>query len=561
MSAQEPGIEHRPWLAFYDAGVPPTLTYPKMTLPDVLRQAAATHGTQDALLFFGHTLTFADLDRLTDRCAAGLQRIGVGRGTRVSLHLPNCPQFVIAYYGILKAGGIVVPHNPLYTEHEITHQLADAGVAVAITLTMLYPRVAAAAQAAGVRTIVYTGVHEYMPPLVRLLYRLKAKRDGQWVTVRPRPEVRPFRGLLEDAAPTRVDISWDDPAVYLYTGGTTGVPKAVVLTHRNLVCNMLQTVAWDPSLGHGREMAMGVLPFFHCYGMTAVMNVSLWTGTPVVLVPRFDRKMTLDAIARYRPTLFHGVPTMYMALLNLPVLKKDDLRSIRACVSGAMSLPREVQEQWEAAGGGRLVEGYGLTEASPITHCNPIRGPRKAGSIGVPYPDTDAAIVDPETGAALPPKEIGELVVRGPQVMRGYLNNPEETRHALSDGWLRTGDMAWMDPDGFFYILDRRKEIINVGGLKAFPREIEEVLYRHPVVREAAAVGRPDPFKGEVVKVFVVVKEGARVSADEIIAFCRGRLAPHKVPVAVEFRDALPKSAIGKILRRMLAESEKAQTA
>lgn len=549
-------FEGRPWVRFYDPGVPPTLTYPQIALPEVVRQAARRYGTREGLLFFGRALSYAELDRQTDRFAAGLQALGVRRGTPVSLHLPNCPQFVIAYYGILKAGGIVVPHNPLYTEPEIAQQLTGAKVEVAVTLSLMYPRVAAASRGTGVRTIVYTGIQEYMPPLLRLLYPLKAKREGQWVAVRRAPGVRAFTEVLRSGAPAPVDVSWEEPAVYLYTGGTTGVPKAVVLTHRNLVSNMVQSAAWNARVQSGRERSMGVLPFFHSYGMTAVMNFSLWTGTPIILVPRFERKMVLDAIAKYEPTFFHGVPTMYGALLTHQALKKDDLRSIRVCISGAMGLPQEVQRTWEAASGGTLVEGYGLTEASPITHCNPLGGSRRSGSIGLPYPDTEAGIVNPETGVPLPPREIGELVVRGPQIMRGYLDNPEETARALRGGWLFTGDMAWMDADGFFYIVDRRKEMINVGGLKVFPREVEEVVYKHPAVREACAVGVPDPLKGEVVKVFLTLREGQTAPPDEIIAFCRDRLAPHKVPTTVEYRETLPKSAIGKILRRVLVSGE-----
>ncbi len=550
-------VEGRPWVRFYDLGVPPTLTYPEIALPEVVRRAARRYGTREGLLFFGRALSYAELDGLTDRFAAGLQALGVRRGTPVSLHLPNCPQFVIAYYGILKAGGVVVPHNPLYTEPEIAQQLTHAKVQVAVTLSLMYRRVAAASRGTAVRTIVSTGIQEYMPPLLRLLYPLKARREGQWVTVRRTPGVRAFADVLRTGAPASVDVSWEEPAMYLYTGGTTGVPKAAVLTHRNLISNMIQTASWDTGLRPGPERSLGVLPFFHSYGMTAVMNSSLWTGTPIILVPRFDRKMVLETIARYRPTQFSGVPTMYGALLTHQALKKDDLRSIRVCISGAMGLPQEVQRGWEAASGGTLVEGYGLTEASPVTHCNPIRGSRRPGSIGVPYPDTDAGIVNPETGVPLPPGEVGELVVRGPQVMRGYLDDPEETARALREGWLFTGDMARMDTDGFFYIVDRRKEMINVGGLKVFPREVEEVVYKHPAVREACAVGVPDPLKGEVVKVFLTLREGKTAPPDEIIAFCRDRLAPHKVPTTVEYRETLPKSAIGKILRRVLVSGQK----
>ncbi len=549
----------RLWLRHYDAGVPAHLDYPSIPLGEVLRRAARTYPDRGGVVFFGRRISFSELDRMADRFAAGLQRLGVGKGTAVSLHLPNCPQFVIAYYGVLRAGGVVVPHNPLYTEGEITHQLRDSGAEVAITLSLLYPRVVAAARAAGVRSVVFTGIHEFMPPLLRLLYPLRARRERQWVDVRPQPGVYPFSELLRPASPTPVEVSPEEPAVYLYTGGTTGVPKAAILTHRNLVCNLLQAVAWDPRLRPGEETTLAVLPFFHSYGMTAVMNFSLWLGATMVLVPRFEVGMVLRALRRHRPTVFHGVPTMYIALLNTQGWRAEDFRSVRAGISGAMGLPVEVQQRWERATGGKLVEGYGLTEASPVTHCNPLYGLRKPGSIGIPVPDTDARVVDPESGVPLPAGEVGELCVRGPQVMVGYRNQPEETARALRDGWLYTGDMARMDEDGFFYVVDRKKEMINVGGLKVFPREVEEVLYRHPAVREAAAVGVPDPARGEVVKAFVTLKPGAQATEEELVAFCRQHLAPHKVPRSVEFRPELPKTLIGKVLRRALAEEERAK--
>lgn len=553
----QPAAE-RPWTKFYDAGVPAQIRYPDTPLHHILEEAARKYGNRTALIFFGRTISFAQLDALASRFAAGLQRLGVRKGTPVSLHLPNSPQFVIAYYGILRAGGIAVPHNPLYTDREIEHQFHDSGVQVAVTLDLMYPKVAAAAERAGVRHIVYTGIQEYMPPLLRLLYPIKARREGHRVDVRPGPGVLPFSALLGVGRPDTVAVAPDDPALYQYTGGTTGTPKAAVLTHRNLVSNTLQAVHWFPEGARVGDLAMAVLPFFHIYGMTAVLNFSLWLGAGIILIPRFDPEMVLRAVHKYRPTLFHGVPTMYMALLNHPKLRAYDLRSVRTCISGAMALPQEVQRAWEATTGGTLVEGYGLTETSPITHCNPTQH-RRAGSIGVPFPDTDARIADSESGKTLPVGETGELAVRGPQVMRGYLNRPEETAGVLRDGWLFTGDIARMDGDGFFYIVDRKKEMINVGGLKVFPREVEEVLYEHPAVREAAVIGTPDPLKGEVVKAFVALREGAAASPEEITAFCRERLAPHKTPRAVEFRDTLPKSLIGKILRRVLAEEDRGQ--
>jgi len=554
MAIQPEPLPERSWTKFYDTGVPHHIGYPEIPLHHLLEEAARKYSGRTALIFFGRKISFAALDALSNWFAAGLQGLGVRKGTPVSLHLPNAPQFVIAYYGILKTGGIVVPHNPLYTDREVEHQFQDSGVEVAVTLDLMYPKVAAAAERTGVRHIVFTGIQEYMPAPLRLLYPIKAKREGHRVVVPRRSNVHPFSTLLRDTRPPLVAISPDDPALYQYTGGTTGVPKAAVLTHRNLVCDTIQAAHWFPGLIHGRERAMAVLPFFHIYGMTAVLNFSIRLGAAIILIPRFDPQMVLRAVHKYRPTVFHGVPTMYMALLNHPKLASYNLRSIRACISGAMALPQEVQRTWEAATGGRLVEGYGLTEASPITHCNPVLERRKAGSIGVPFPDTDARIADSESGRTLPPGEVGELAVRGPQVMRGYLNRPEETAAVLRDGWLFTGDMARMDEDGFFYIVDRKKEMINVGGLKVYPREVEEVLYQHPAVREAAVIGAPDPLRGEVVKAFVALREGASASPEEIIAFCRERLAPYKTPRTVGFRESLPKSLIGKILRRALAQ-------
>lgn len=557
MSVQVPPVRERPWTRFYDAGVPAALQYPDLLVHQLLEASARRHAGLTALLFFGGRLTYAALDELVSRFAAGLQWLGVRRGTPVSLHLPNSPQFVIAYYGILKAGGIAVPHNPLYTEREVAHQLADARVQVAVTLDIMFPQVASAARRSGVRHLVVTSIQEYMPLHLRLLYPLKAKREGHWVRVPAAPDVHPFSALLTSGAPTPIDLSPDDPALYQYTGGTTGVPKAAVLSHRNLVSNALQAAAWNAATSRPGDRVMAVLPFFHIYGMTAVLNFAIWSGLGVVIVPRFDPTMVLTAAHRTRPTVFHGVPTMYTALLNRPDLARFDLRSIKSCISGAMGLPQEVQRSWEAATGGRLVEGYGLTEASPITHCTPVLGHRRPGSIGVPFPDTDARIADPETGRTLPIGEVGELAVRGPQVMRGYLNRPDETAVALRGGWLFTGDMARMDADGFFYIVDRKKEMINVGGLKVYPREVEEVLYTHPAVAEAAAIGVPDPMKGETVKAFVALKREASATPEELIAFCRERLAPYKTPKVVEIRDSLPKTLIGKILRRALAHEDR----
>lgn len=543
----------RPWLRSYEAGVPHTLNYPDIAVPQFLDDTAARHPRAAGTVFFGAQLTFRELHDLAGRFAAALQRLGVKPGDRVSLHLPNSPQFVIAYYGAMKTGAIVVPFNPLYVEREIEQQLVDSGAEVAVTLDLFYPRIAAVRTRTRVRELITTAINDFFPPLLRLLYPIKARREGHVVAVPAARDIHRFRDLLNvDAAAQPVRIDPRSTAVLLYTGGTTGVPKGTVLTHRNLVCNVLQARSWFTTLRPAQDTVVAVIPFFHSYGMTSAMNFSVATATRMVLIPRFQLDLVLKAIDRYRPQIFPGVPTIYSAINAFPDLHRYDLSSITACVSGAAGLPVEVQKRFETTTGGKLVEGYGLTETSPITHVNPINGVRKAGSIGIPVPDTDARIADADADG------VGELAIKGPQVMTGYWNQPGETAQVLRDGWLLTGDMAKMDGDGFFYIVDRKKEMILTGGYNVFPREVEEVLYGLSAVQDAAAIGVPDPHRGEVVKAFVVLKEGEHTTADDVIEYCRPRLAPYKVPKFVEFRTQLPKSLIGKILRRVLSEGEKA---
>jgi len=552
-------VEGRPWLRFYEPGVPHTLRYPDHPVHALLDRTAADYPHRPAAVYFGASVTFGWLREMAVRFAAGLVRLGVRPGDRVALHLPNCPQFLITYYGALAAGAVVVPFNPLYVEREIAHQLADSGTEVSVTLDALYPRLAAARQGTRVREIVVTGIQDYFPPLLRTLYPLKARREGLLVHVPRAPDIHRLATLLEHPVPAPdVRVDPGGVAVLLYTGGTTGIPKGAMLTHRNLVSNVLQARAWFTRLQPGADSCIAVLPFFHSYGMTSAMNFCVSSGTRLVLLPRFQVEGTLKAIARYHPKVFPGVPTLYTAVINHPQVGRYDLRSIAACISGAAALPVEVQSRFETLTGGRLVEGYGLTEASPVTHANPIFGTRKAGSIGIPFPDTDARIVDLEGGMTmLGPGEVGELVIRGPQVMEGYWNRPDETGRVLRGGWLYTGDIARMDEDGYFYIVDRKKEMIITGGLNVFPREVEEVLYAHPAVLEAAAIGVPETYKGEVVKAFVVLKPGAQATAGELIDHCRRLLAPFKVPRDIVFRTQLPKSLVGKILRRVLAEEER----
>jgi long-chain acyl-CoA synthetase len=399
---------------------------------------------------------------------------------------------------------------------------------------------------------------------------LKEKRQGHRPEVERRPGTEWFSEMLNSAPakPPATTVGPDDPALLQYTGGTTGLSKGAVLTHRNLVANTMQTGAWlmKPALSSvegkndGVEIFLGAIPFFHVYGMTVVMNLCISLGHTMVLLPQFKVQEVLETISKYRPTLFPGVPTMYIAINNYPEVGRYDLRSIKACLSGAAPLPVEVQARFEALTGARLVEGYGLTETSPVTHANPLFGAREVGTIGLPLPDTDAKIVDLESGErTLLPKEIGEVVVKGPQVMAGYWNQPSETAMVLRDGWLYTGDIGYMDSQGYFTIVDRKKELIIAGGFNVYPREVEEPLYEHPKVKEVVAVGLPDPYRGETVKVYIVLKEGERATEQEIIDFCKQRMAKHKVPTLVEFRQELPKTLVGKVLRRALREEEMAK--
>ena len=554
----------RPWLRTWPEGVPQSIEYPDIPVHELLRRTAREHGDRPALTFYGKTTTYRELDAAADRFAAGLRRIGVRPGDRVSLVLPNTPHFVIAFFAVLRAGGIVVQTNPLYTPRELEALWRDAGVETVVALDLFWHSVSKATSAAGVKRVVVCDVAEFLKTPLRQLYPIKKKRDlkkqGHWPLEIPR---EPWIFRFADLATTRPDtgqeprIQSDDVAVLQYTGGTTGTPKGAMLTHRNLVANALQTAAWLPAGAKGPERIFGAIPLFHVYGLTAVMLFAVVGGNEVILYPN---PREIDAILKLldktKPSLFPGVPTMYIAILRNPNLAKYDLRSIRACISGAAPLPNEVRKQFEAATGGRLVEGYGLTEASPITHCNPMNGIVKE-CIGIPFPDTDAKIVDPEDPTKeLAQGEAGELAVHGPQIMKGYWNKPEETAMVLRDGWLLTGDIAKMDGDGYFSIVDRKKDMILCSGYNVYPREVEEVLFMHPAVAEAAAIGVPDPYRGETVKAFVVLKAGVNATADEIIAFCKERLAPFKVPKHIEFAKDLPKSLVGKVLRRELRERE-----
>ncbi|MCL5961420.1 MAG: long-chain fatty acid--CoA ligase [Chloroflexi bacterium] len=554
-----------PWFANYETGVPRTIDYLDAPLQRLLQNAAERYPNNIATSFLGGRLTYAELYAQVNAFARALETLGVKKGDRVALLLPNCPQMVIAYYGALTAGAIVVPTNPLYVENEMVYQFNDSGAETVVTLTKFYPTVSRTRLQTKVRNIIVTNIKDYFSPLMALLFTLfKEEKEGHRISYEGDGNVYSFKGLVEsNRLPSRdgqlapAEVKADDTALFQYTGGTTGVSKGAMLTHRNLMANALQTRYWLADAQEGREVVLSVIPFFHVYGMSVCMNFAVGLASTMVLLPRFDLVEVLKTINKHKPTIFPGVPTMYVAINNHPDVRRYDLKSIRVCLSGAAPLPVEVQQKFESLTGGKLVEGYGLTEASPVTHCTPINGRRKEGSIGLPFPDTEARIVDLDTRAdALPIGSIGELAIRGPQVMKGYWNRPEESRDVLPGEWLFTGDIAKMDEDGYFFIIDRKKDMILAGGYNIYPRDVEEVLFQHPKIKEAVVAGVPDEYRGETVKAYVVLKEGETATAEEIIDFCKPRLARYKAPKLVEFRTELPKTMVGKVLRRVLLEEE-----
>jgi len=549
------------WQANYPEHLKRRLDYPDIPVHEFLERSAAKYPNNVYTVFMNGKLTYRQIQDKVYRFAAALADLGVKKGDRVAIMLPNCPQAVIAFFGVLKAGGVVVEFNPLYVEREILHQIKDSGSKVMIVLDLLWGRISKVREEAGLEKVIWTSVKDFLPFPLKQLYPVKAKKTGTLVRIPATPGNYQFTELLSTHEPKPPAIEFrpaEDLCCLQYTGGTTGVSKGCMLTHRNLVVNAWQVSNWMPGLKEGQERVMTVIPLFHSYGMTTCMNFSAAKAASMILMPRFIINDILKAIDKWKPTLYPGAPTMYIAVINHPDVKKYDLRSIGACLSGSAALPVEVQKRFEEITGGRLVEGFGLSEASPVTHCNPIFGLRKPGAIGVPFPDTVSKIMDIETGETeLPLGEAGELVIKGPQVMKGYWNRPDETEIALRQGWLYTGDIAKMDEDGFTYIVDRKKEMIIAGGYNIYPREIEEVLFEHPKVLEAAAIGIPDEYRGETVKIFVVLKPGQVATAEEFIEYCRTKLAKYKVPKFVEFRSELPKSIIGKVLRRILAEEER----
>ena len=558
-------VASRPWLKRYQQGVPATLPYEAQTLPELFDAAVKRFAGHTAAAYFGANFSYRDLDRLAAQFANRLLLFGFKRGDRVLVILPNVPQFLIAHFGILRAGGVVAAISPLLVEREIEQLARDAGARIIVVLDQFYAKVAGLIARGVADQIIVATPDEYLPWYQRLLYPLKVEGRRPPVPDDPTRGVYRFRRLLRGAADRapQVRVSPDDVATFQYTGGTTGLPKAAMLTHRNLIANAMQINAWVPGLRPGEEVVLSIMPYFHAYGATLCLHLAILLGAKQAILPRFNVQEVLATIAKHRPTVFPGVPTMYVAIcaaVREDPAKAEGLSSIRYCVSGASSLPVEVQQEFEQLSGARLVEGYGLSEAAPVVCVNPLDGRSRPGMIGLPLSDTDIALADPATGEPYPDGgragERGELLVRGPQVMRGYWQRSEETADMLAGGWLHTGDVAIMDEDGFFAIVDRKKDIIITGGENIYPREVEEVLYAHSQVQEAVVIGVAHEVAGQVVKAYIVPRPGETLTRREILIYCQEHLAKYKVPRQVEFRESLPKTLTGKILRRVLLEEE-----
>jgi long-chain acyl-CoA synthetase len=562
----------KPWLKSYEPHVPESIDYPDTVMPAALEETARKYPDLTALIFKDAKITFREYNELVDRFAAALQKLGVKKGDRVAIHLPNCPQFTITYYAVLRIGAIVVPCNPIYTAREMKHQVSDSGAEVIVTLTSMYPTIKKIRADTALRHVIVAKIKTYFPPILKLLFTLvREKKSGHWVDISGDADTHWFQDVLKNAPakPTPVEVTMDDTAVFMYTGGTTGVSKGAQLTHKNILSNAYQCKVWMNAQPGQGDVSVTALPLYHSYAMTTCMNFGTLVAGALLLIPDpRDLDDVLKSITKHQPTFYAGVPAMYVAINNAD-LSKYDVTSIKACISGAAGLPVEVQQRFQKLTGARLVEGYGLSEASPVTHANPIFGDNRVGTIGLPWPDTEVKIMDADAGEKeMAVGQVGELCIRGPQVMKGYWHMPTETGNTLRDHgdggapWLHTGDMSVMDEDGYFKIVDRKKDmILGAGGYNIYPREVEDVLYEHPKVLEAAAVGIPVEGKGERVKIYVVLKKGETATEEEFIAYCKENLAPYKVPKFVEFRDELPKTMVGKILRRVLVDEEKKKQA
>jgi long-chain acyl-CoA synthetase len=549
------------WLKSYASAVPKEMAFENITLPEALARSAKQYPENPALLFQGTTITFKQLDEMASRFAAALRALGVKPGDKVALLLPNLVQMVVATYGISRAGAIGVMNNPLYTDRELAHQFNDSGSKFLVCLDLLAPRMVDLRSKTGITKIINCHIRDYLPfPLKQLFPFVKKEMHRKSPDAK---DVYEFTKLVKQHQPITdpAKPKFEDTAVLLYTGGTTGVSKGVQLTHGNLSSNVQQCGAWFPAFKRGAEVVIGALPFFHSFGMTTAMNIAIFYGWADVLIPKPEPKAILEAVSKYKATFMPAVPTLYNGMINFPDLKKYDLTSLMGCFSGGAPLPLETIKNFEKLTGSQICEGYGLTESSPVTHINPYGAKTKPGTIGLPVPNTVAKLVDVDdyTKEITTPGESGELCLKGPQIMTGYINRPEETELTLKDGWLLTGDIAICDEEGFFSIVDRKKDMIISGGFNIYPRDVDEVLFAHPKVLEACAIGVPDAYSGERIKAFVVLKENETATEEEIIAYCAKNLVKYKIPKYVDFVDELPKSAVGKILRKELRTMDQAK--
>jgi long-chain acyl-CoA synthetase len=550
----------KPWLKNYHPKVSEHLEYASKTIHEFLHHSRNTYPDKMALNFQGYEISYQELGDMVDRFATCLHRFGVKKGDAVGLLLPNVIPCVAAYYAVLQIGAIAVMNNPLYSDRELKHQFNDAGIKVLITLDLLGNRMIDLRPQTNIKQIVYTSIGDYLPFPKNLLFPLVAKKKKLAAKVKPADNLYRWKPLLAQTQPDppQVELSLEGTAIYQYTGGTTGVSKGVVLTHSNLSCQVQQVAAWFPGFG-AEEIMLGALPFFHVFGMTTAMNLAVYFSWGNILVPKPQAPQLLEAIAKYKPTFAPLVPTMYIGILQHPNIDKVDLTSIKGCFSGSAPLPVEVIKEFESRTGAAIVEGYGLTETCPVTHINPFGEgcKRKVGSIGIPISDTECKVVGLENGnTEMPVSKSGELLIKGPQVMKAYLNRPDATAKTFTDEWLHTGDIAQMDEDGYFYIVDRKKDMIISSGYNIYPRDVEEIYFENPKVLEATAIGVPHPKRGETVKVFLVLKKDQTATEEEMIAYCDGKLAKYKWPTEIAFRDELPKTNVGKVLKKELRADE-----
>ena len=555
----------RVWHKQYDEGVPNEVEVPDLRLHDFLEQSSKDFPDRPCSIFKGAVITYREMSELTDCLAAGLVARGVSKGDRVAIFMPNSPQFVIAFYAILKAGGVVVATNPLYTHREIEHQMNDSGAELMIVMSNFYNTVEEVRPDTRLQKIIVTNIKEYLPPVIRLLFTVAKERSGGHRVSLKQGDEWMQDVLSQHTAADRPDleINADDTALFQYTGGTTGLSKGAIGMHRNLVANTLQCEAWLSEVDEvaGEGVTLMAIPMFHVYGLVVGMAVAVQSAAAMVMIPNpRDLKDVLGSIDKFWPTLYPGVPAMYNAINNHPdvLAGKYDLSSIKACISGSAPLLRETKVKFEELTGGKLVEGFGLTESLVATHGNPIMGENRIGSIGVPFPNVDSRIISLDDDVTvLEPNGVGELVIKSPSIMKGYHNMPTETTNTVRDGWLYTGDIAYMDDDGYFYIVDRKKEMIKPSGFQVWPREVEEAIAENPKVLDVGVAGIPDAYRGESVKAWVVMKPEQTATVEELQDWCRDRLAPFKVPTQIEFRDELPKTTVGKILRRELVRQDK----